>query len=208
LEQEDVEFVFAPSVDEMYPDGSTSSFVEVPGIADQLDGGSRPGHFRGVATVVAKLFHIVLPDYAFFGQKDAAQLAVLRAMVRDLNFPLQLVACPTVREPDGLALSSRNRYLNAEERDRARLLYQGLRAAQEAASRGLNEAPTLRAIILDIIERDAMVRLDYAEVVHPDTLLPVHDLSRGALIAIAAWIGQTRLIDNLLLPAVEASSCV
>jgi pantoate--beta-alanine ligase len=208
LEQEDVELVFAPSVDEMYPDGSTSSFVEVPGIADQLDGGSRPGHFRGVATVVAKLFHIVLPDYAFFGQKDAAQLAVLRAMVRDLNFPLQLVACPTVREPDGLALSSRNRYLNTEERDRARLLYQGLRAAQEAASRGLNEAPTLRAIILDIIERDAMVRLDYAEVVHPDTLLPVHDLSRGALIAIAAWIGQTRLIDNLLLPAVEASSCV
>jgi pantoate--beta-alanine ligase len=208
LEQEGVELVFAPSVDEMYPDGSTSSFVEVPGIADRLDGRSRPGHFRGVATVVAKLFHIVLPDYAFFGQKDAAQVAVLRAMVRDLNFSLELVICPTVREPDGLALSSRNQYLNVEERGRARLLYQALRAAQEAASRGVNDAPRLRAIILDTIEPDAMVRLDYAEVVHPDTLLPVHDLSRGALIAIAAWIGQTRLIDNLLLPAIEANSCV
>ena len=126
LEREGVDLVFAPSVDAMYPNGLSASFVEVQGIADRLDGRSRPGHFRGVATVVAKLLHIVSPDYAFFGQKDAAQVAVLRAMVRDLNFPLELVACPIVREPDGLAMSSRNRYLTADERARASLLYHAL----------------------------------------------------------------------------------
>jgi pantoate--beta-alanine ligase len=111
LEQERVDFVFVPGAAEMYPKSDASIMVEVPQIGDRLDGASRPGHFRGVATVVAKLFHITLPDMAFFGQKDAAQVAVLRAMVRDLNFPIKLVVCPTVREPDGLAMSSRNRYL-------------------------------------------------------------------------------------------------
>jgi pantoate--beta-alanine ligase len=207
LEEEGVELVFAPSVDEMYPDGASASFVEVPDISDRLDGRSRPGHFRGVATVVTKLFHIVSPDYAFFGQKDAAQVAVLRAMVRDLNFPLELVACPTVREPDGLAMSSRNRYLNVEERGRARLLYQTLCAVRDAASRGVKHAAELRITILHTMERDPTLRLDYAEIVHPDTLLPVDDLSRGALIAIAAWIGKTRLIDNLLLPATGMTLC-
>jgi pantoate--beta-alanine ligase len=160
-----------------------------------------------VATVVTKFFHIVSPDYAFFGQKDAAQVAVLRAMVRDLNFPLELVACPIVREPDGLAMSSRNRYLTADERVRARLLYQALCAAQEAASHRVPSPCELRTIILKTMERDSAIRLDYAEVVDPDTLLPVDDLSRGALIAIAAWIGETRLIDNLLLPAIETTRC-
>ena len=207
LKQESVDLVFAPSVDEMYPIGSAGSSVEVTAIADRLDGKSRPGHFRGVATVVTKLFHIVLPDYAFFGQKDAAQVAVLRAMVRDLNFPLELVVCPTVREPDGLAQSSRNQYLNPDERVRARLLYQALCEARDAASRGINDAAKLRTIILNTMKRDPMVRLEYAEIVDPDSLLPLDDSSCGALIAIAARIGQTRLIDNLLLPAAGNNSC-
>jgi pantoate--beta-alanine ligase len=207
LELEGVELVFAPSVHEMYPNSCAGSSVDVPGVADRLDGRSRPGHFRGVATVVTKLFHIVLPDYAFFGQKDAAQVAVLRSMVRDLNFPLELVVCPTVREPDGLAMSSRNEYLNAEERGRARLLYQGLCAARDLALHGVNDAAELRTMVVKTMERDSIVRLEYVEIVHPDTLLPVDDLSGGALIAIAAWIGRTRLIDNVLLPAAETNTC-
>lgn len=208
LGQEDVEFAFAPSVDEMYPKSFAGTSVEVPGVADRLDGRSRPGHLGAVATVVAKLFHIVSPDYAFFGQKDAAQVAVLRTMLRDLNFPLKLVVCPTVREPDGLAMSSRNQYLNADERGRAQLLYRALCAARDAAAtRGLDDANELRTIVTETIERDPLLRLDYAEIVHPDTLLPVADSSRGALIAIAAWIGQTRLIDNMILPATETRIC-
>src|ERR1700742_3426713 len=129
LEAEGVALIFAPQPEEMYPEGA-STFIDVEGVGDRLDGRSRPGHFRGVATVVAKLFHIVGPDKAFFGQKDAAQVAVLRGMVRDLNFPLDLVVCPTVREPDGLALSSRNRYLSAEERSRALILSQTLNVVE------------------------------------------------------------------------------
>lgn len=207
LKEEGVELVFAPSVAEMYPAGPSSSFVEVAGVADRLDGKSRPGHFRGVATVVAKLFHIVSPDFAFFGQKDAAQVAVLREMVRDLNFPLELVVCPTVRDQDGLAMSSRNQYLTVEERNRATLLYKSLCHACEAASSGVNDAARLRTILLQAIEGDPMVRLDYAEIVDPDTLLPVQEVSHGALIAIAAWVGNTRLIDNAVLPSVETNLC-
>ncbi len=136
LEREGVDLLFAPSDEEMYPGGRGGTYVEVPGVGDRLDGASRPGHFRGVATVVAKLFHIVRPEEAFFGQKDAAQVAVLRAMVRDLNFPVRLVVCPTVREPDGLAMSSRNRYLSAEERVRARALSRGLECVKEAWQAG------------------------------------------------------------------------
>ena len=131
LEAEGVALVFAPTPEEMYPSGA-STFVEVEGISDRLDGVSRPGHFRGVATVVAKLFHLVAPDKAFFGQKDAAQVAVLRRMVRDLNFDLELIVCPSVREPDGLALSSRNRYLSAQERARALVLSRALNAISAA----------------------------------------------------------------------------
>lgn len=207
LEREGVDLVFAPSVDEVYPNGSSGTFIEVPGIGDRLDGKSRPGHFRGVATVVAKLFHIVLPDYAFFGQKDAAQVAVLRAMLRDLNFPLELVVCPTMREPDGLAMSSRNQYLSTEERAHAPLIYQSLCRAQRAVSGGLSNAADLRKLVVDTIQHDPIMRLEYAEVVDPNTLLPVDDVSRGALVAIAAWIGHTRLIDNLMLQPVGANSC-
>ncbi|MBW8745933.1 MAG: pantoate--beta-alanine ligase [Acidobacteria bacterium] len=200
LTNEGVDWLFAPSAEEMYPQGAQTT-VDVPEVGARLDGASRPGHFRGVATVVSKLFHITQPDLAFFGQKDAAQVAVLRSMVRDLNFPLEMVVCPTVREADGLALSSRNRYLNEEERGRALVLSQALRKAEALAEAGT--PATLRDAMLSEFEGTDGVRVDYVAVVDPDTLLDVSDLSRGALLAVAAWVGSTRLIDNLLLPARE-----
>lgn len=197
LEAEGTALLFAPPVKEMYPAGATT-FVEVAGLGDRLDGASRPGHFRGVATIVAKLFNIVGPDRAYFGQKDAAQVAVLRAMVRDLNFPVQLVACPIVREEDGLAMSSRNRNLSAGDRGRALILHRGLRRAAELIESGETGAEVLRSAMLAVLAADAKVRVDYAAIVDPATLLPVEDTSRGALIAVAAWVGSTRLIDNVL----------
>ena len=196
LEREGVDLLFAPPDAEMYPRGREIAFVEVPGIGDRLDGASRPGHFRGVATVVAKLFHTVGPDEAFFGQKDAAQVAVLKAMVRDLDFPVRLVVCPTVREPDGLAMSSRNRYLSPAERQQALALVRGLRAAEQAWRTGEMHAPALRRLLVEAL---APLRLDYAEVIDPETLEPVACACRGALLAVAAYAGSTRLIDNLLL---------
>jgi pantoate--beta-alanine ligase len=200
LEAAGVNLLFAPSADAMYPAGNTT-FVDPGEIAARLDGASRPGHFRGVATIVARLFHIVQPDRAYFGQKDAAQVAVLRHIVRDLNFPVHLAVCPIVREPDGLAMSSRNRYLSPEERTRALILSRALAAAQQLAQQGEASAETLRAVMLAVFAADPETTLDYAAVVDPDTLLPVADTSNGALIAVAAFLGTTRLIDNLLLPA-------
>jgi pantoate--beta-alanine ligase len=199
LKAENVDLVFEPSVEAMYPAGSTT-FVEVAELSSRLDGASRPRHFRGVATVVAKLFHIVEPNTAFFGQKDAAQLAVLRQMVRDLNFPIEIVACPTIREPDGLAVSSRNRYLSAEERRRAPILFRALQSGVAAAKESDGNAPTCVKVITRILAEDPSLRVDYVAVVDPDTLLPVEDLRRGALLAVAAYVGNTRLIDNILLP--------
>lgn len=200
LEQERVDLVFVPGTGEMYPGGETSTLVEVPEIGDRLDGASRLGHFRGVTTVVAKLFHITMPDMAFFGQKDAAQVAVLRAMVRDLNFPLELVVCPTVREPDGLAMSSRNRYLTAGERTQSLALYRALSEAHDEARRGIRDARELRDTMMRAMRSEPSARIEYVEVVDPDTLVPIEDVSEGALLAIAAQIGATRLIDNVLLP--------
>lgn len=200
LDRERVDFVFAPETREMYPEGDAGTFVEVQRISDRLDGASRPGHFRGVATVVAKLFHITLPDMAFFGQKDAAQVAVLRAMVRDLNFPLELVICPTVREPDGLAMSSRNRYLTTSERTQSLALYRALSEANDEAHRGIRDARELRNTMMRVVQSEPSARVEYIEVVDPKTLLPLDDVSEGALLAIAARFGGTRLIDNLLLP--------
>ena len=177
----------------MYPRG-LRTMVEVEEIGDRLDGVSRPGHFRGVATVVAKLFHIVGPDRAYFGQKDAAQVAVLRAMVEDLNFPLELVVCPTVREADGLALSSRNRYLSAEEREQAAAISRALLEIPAGSS-----AEEIRAWLRERLERAPGLRLEYAEVVDPRTLAPVDHLREGALVAVAAQVGRTRLIDNVAL---------
>jgi pantoate--beta-alanine ligase len=197
LEAEGTELLFAPQAEEMYqPDAST--IVEVEGVSDRLDGVSRPGHFLGVATVVAKLFHIVAPDRAFFGQKDAAQVAVLRRMVRDLNFDLELVVCPTVREADGLAMSSRNRYLSPPERGQALVLSRALSAMLAAYQAGERTAARLLEIGREVIAMEPQVRIDYLTVVDPDTLLPLGSASAGAMAAIAAHVGATRLIDNML----------
>jgi len=196
LESAGVHILFAPSASDMYPPGNTT-FVDPGDIGTRLDGASRPGHFRGVATIVARLFHIVAPDRAYFGQKDAAQIAVLRQMVRDLNFPVHLAVCPIVREPDGVAMSSRNRYLTQDERRRAVILCRALCSADHLARTGESCAETLRAAMLAVLATEPAVRLDYAAVVDPDTLLPVADTSPGALLAVAAFIGSTRLIDNL-----------
>jgi pantoate--beta-alanine ligase len=194
-----VDILLAPAAADMYPSGNTTLIDPGP-IATRLDGASRPGHFRGVATIVARLFHIADPDCAYFGQKDAAQIAVLRHIVRDLNLPVEIVVCPIVREPDGLALSSRNRYLSPDERTRALILSRALRAAESLAHAGETHPETLRAAMLAVFATDPETTLDYAAIVDPDTLLPLADTSRGALLAVAAFLGKTRLIDNVLLP--------
>ncbi len=198
LEDEGVALIFAPQPEEMYPTGA-STFVEVEGVGDRLDGASRPGHFRGVATIVAKLFHIVGPDKAFFGQKDAAQVAVLRSMVRDLNFDLELVVCPTVREPDGLALSSRNRYLSAEERTRALVLSTALDVISATYRAGQKDVDRLLEAGRNVLATEPEVRVDYLEIVNADTLQPLTEAAAGALVAVAAYVGSTRLIDNTIL---------
>jgi pantoate--beta-alanine ligase len=198
-----VDILFAPTAETLIPAGATT-FIEVAGISDRLDGAHRPGHFRGVATIVAKLFHIAAPHRAYFGQKDAAQLAVLRAMVRDLNFPVQIVACPIVREPDGLALSSRNRYLTAEQRSRATILHRSLAVAADLHTQGERNSQALTATMMQMLASEPTVIVEYAAVVDPDTLLPLSDTTNGALIAVAAHFGETRLIDNQLIGAVHA----
>lgn len=198
LERAGIDLLFAPAPEEMYPRGNTT-FVDPGEIGTRLDGASRPGHFRGVATIVARLFHIVQPERAYFGQKDAAQVAVIRHVVRDLNLPVQIVVCPILREPDGLAMSSRNRYLSPVERKQALVLFQSLEAAAQLVLSGENSAQAITALLRRSIVDAPGVRLDYAAVVDPHTLLPVLGVSDGALIAVAAWVGKTRLIDNLLL---------
>jgi pantoate--beta-alanine ligase len=204
LEAEGVEIVFAPSSEQMYPPGATT-VVEVGELSDKLDGRSRPGHFRGVSTVVAKLFHIVQPDYAVFGQKDAAQVAVLRRMVRDLNMDVELIVAPIVREADGLALSSRNAYLTADQRRQALVLHRALLQVEADATSGESRAQSLRSTALSILASEPAAKLDYFEIVDPDTLEPVENFTQAtpqcALAAVAAWFGTTRLIDNALLPA-------
>ena len=210
LENEGGDLVFAPTVEEMYPssrDGSVRpasvTWVTVEGLSNKLDGRSRPGHFRGVTTVVSKLLHIVEPDAAFFGQKDAAQVAVVRRMVQDLNLPVEIVICPIVREPDGLAMSSRNAYLDPKQRQQALVLHRALARVQHMAERGELGATKLAAAGRQEIASEPAVRLDYFELVDPDTLDPVADASRGALVAVAAYVGSTRLIDNIVLRSRE-----
>jgi pantoate--beta-alanine ligase len=198
LEREGMELLFAPSVEEMYPAGAVT-WVTVEGLSDKLDGRSRPGHFRGVTTIVAKLFHVVEPDAAFFGQKDAAQVAIIRRMVRDLNLPVEIVTCPIVRETDGLAMSSRNAYLDPEQRKRALVLHRSLIRVQRLADAGEREAAKLVAAGREEFAEEGSVRLDYFEIVDADTLNAVQDISGGALVAVAAFVGSTRLIDNILL---------
>jgi pantoate--beta-alanine ligase len=199
LEKEGVDVLFAPDAAEIYPPAA-STVVEVAGISDRLDGVSRPGHFVGVATVVAKLFNIVQPDHAFFGQKDAAQVAILRRMVRDLHFNLELVVCPTIREPDGLAMSSRNRYLSPEQRQQALVLHRALRRVEAKIEAGVLDAEPLIDTGLAVLADEPDIRVDYFRIVDPDTLEDVPDVTAGAMVAVAAAVGPARLIDNLLVP--------
>jgi pantoate--beta-alanine ligase len=201
LEKEGVGLLFAPSIQEMYPAGAVT-WVTVEGLSSKLDGRSRPGHFRGVTTIVAKLFHIVEPDAAFFGQKDAAQVAIVRRMVRDLNFPVEIVACPIMREQDGLAMSSRNAYLDPQQRKQALVLHRALMSMKKSWEAGEREAGKLLTVGRDELDGEGSVRLDYLEIVDPETLDLIQRATAGALVVVAAYVGATRLIDNIVLPRV------
>jgi len=198
LEREGIDFLFAPSAEEMYP-ADAATYVTVEGLSDKLCGRSRPGHFRGVTTVVAKLFDIVEPDLAFFGQKDAAQVAIIRRMVRDLDFAVEIMVCPIVREPDGLAMSSRNAYLSPQQRKSALVLYRSLAEVKRRFDQGEHNPANLIAAGKQVLAQESAVRLDYLEIVDPETLDPLAELNRPALVAVAALVGSTRLIDNILL---------
>jgi pantoate--beta-alanine ligase len=181
----------------MYPNGSVTT-VTVSELGDRLDGASRPGHFTGVATVVAKLFHTVTPTRAYFGQKDAAQLAVLRQMVRDLNFEVELVGCSIVRDKDGLALSSRNKYLTASEREHALVLHRTLLQLERMIAEGERRSTQLVRTGMEALNAEPGIRLDYLAIVNANTLLPASPVEMGSLVAVAAYVGSTRLIDNFL----------
>jgi pantoate--beta-alanine ligase len=198
LTAEKCDYLFLPSIGEMYPPGATT-WVNVEGLSEKLDGRSRPGHFRGVTTVVAKLFNIVQPDFAFFGQKDAAQVAIINKMVFDLNLDVRIVVCPIVREADGLAMSSRNAYLNPDQRKQALVLYRALMRVQTLADRGESGSTRLKIAGEQVIAEEPVVKPDYFEIVNRDTLEPVADISSGALVVVAAYVGNTRLIDNIVI---------
>jgi pantoate--beta-alanine ligase len=197
-EAEGASAIFAPTVEELYPSGAVT-FVEVEGLSDRLDGKSRPKHFRGVATVVAKLLIAAEADRAFFGQKDAAQVAVLRRMVEDLRVATEIVVCPIVREADGLALSSRNVFLSAPERIQALTLSRAVRQVEALASSGERRASVLIAAARETFEAETAIRVDYIELVNWATLEQVDLGVAGSLFAVAAWVGATRLIDNAIL---------
>jgi len=190
--------IFAPTVEELYPTGS-STFVDVEELSNRLDGLSRPGHFRGVATVVSKLLIAAEPDRAFFGQKDAAQVSVLRRMVTDFRIGTEIVVCPIVRESDGLALSSRNAYLSPAERKQALVLSRAIRKVESLYSIGERDSAKLIAAARDTFATEPAVRIDYVELVDWSTLQPLETAAPGALFAVAAYVGNTRLIDNTIL---------
>ena len=192
-----VDVVFAPSVAEMYPEPPDCA-IDVGRVAEQLCGKFRPGHFRGVATVVMKLFQIAQPDRAYFGEKDAQQLAVIRRMVADFNVPIEIVAVPTVREPDGLALSSRNQRLQPGERRAATVLYEALKVARTQVAEGVRDAARVRQAATQVVEREPAVRLEYLEVVDPREMQPVERIEGPVIAAGAIWVGGTRLIDNVI----------
>lgn len=195
-----VDLLLAPPVEEVYRPGACT-WVDVEGLTDRLEGASRPGHFRGVATVVAKLFNMVQPDRAYFGQKDYQQLQVIRRMTRDLDFPIRIVPCETVREPDGLAMSSRNRYLSPEERRSALALSRALFAARDHFAAGERRGADLVAAARAVLDAEPAVRLDYLELADAEDLAPVSNITAAAVLLVAARVGATRLIDNILLPA-------
>jgi len=200
LEAEGVDLVWTPDEDEVYPPGF-QTYVAVETITQVLEGAARPGHFRGVTTVVAKLFNVFQPTRAYFGQKDAQQAAVIRQMVRDLAFNLEIVVCPIVREPDGLAMSSRNLLLKPEERPAALVLKRALDAARAAWESGERDGARLRAIMRAIIAAEPLARLDYVSAADPVTLAEIDGAASAALLSMAVFVGQVRLIDNTLLGA-------
>ena len=191
-----VDFLFRPSVEEVYPT-DRSTFVEETSLSSRLEGQSRPGHFRGVCTVVAKLFNIVAPDAAVFGEKDFQQLAIVRRMVRDLNFNIDIIAVPTVREKDGLACSSRNQYLNSDERNQATVLYKALEAAANAGKKSAND---IVALARQVISEAALARIDYVKLVDAESLEPTEMAGPNSVLLLAVYFGKTRLIDNIRLP--------
>ena len=201
--RESVDVVFAPYDAEMYEGGAhshqASTWVEETALAKRLEGERRPGHFRGVCTVVAKLFNAAQPDVAVFGQKDYQQLKIVQRMVRDLCYPIEIVSVPTVREPDGLALSSRNQYLSAEERAQATVLWKALNIAADLFNEGEHNAHRLETATVRAVQLAPAARLDYAEIADAETLEPVHEAQRGNIALLAVHIGKTRLIDNLVL---------
>jgi pantoate--beta-alanine ligase len=198
LEEAGVGYLFAPEAGEMYPQGFRT-WVNVEGLSDRLEGRVRPGHFRGVATIVLKLLEIVQPQKAFFGRKDAQQARLIQQMARDLHLDSEIIVCPIVREPDGLAMSSRNAYLSPDERRAATVLYRALDGTRLAIERGERDALRLTAAIREIIGREPLAQIDYVELVDADTLEPVTRLRRTCLALLAARFGATRLIDNLLI---------
>jgi len=198
LEDAGVDLVWTPTPEIMYPKGF-QTWVQVDKVSKPLEGTRRPGHFRGVVTVVAKLFNAVLPQRAYFGQKDAQQVVVIRQMVRDLNFHLKVVVCPLIREEDGLAMSSRNSYLDSEQRQAAPVLFRALNTAKEVYKAGERQAEKLRKVMIAEIEAEPLVKLQYVSVAHPDTLDELDQVDRDALFSMAVYLGSTRLIDNFLL---------
>ena len=195
--EEGVDVVFAPSPQEMY-DEEFTTYVVLERLTDKLCGASRPSHFRGVTTVVAKLFNIVQPTSSYWGQKDAQQVVVIKRMVADLNFPVGVVVCPIAREPDGLAISSRNRYLTPEERRDAAILYRSLCGAKDEIASGERNPPRVIRQIRTAIKRARSAKIDYVAIVHPESLEDVDNIDGEALMAVAAWFGKARLIDNML----------
>jgi pantoate--beta-alanine ligase len=200
-----VDILFAPQPDELYRAGRTVT-VAPNALGSRWDGASRPGHFTGVLTVVAKLFNIVQPDVAIFGQKDIQQATLIRAMVRDLDFPIEIIVAPTVREPDGVALSSRNAYLSAPDRKRARVLSRAIFAMRDAFDGGEHSTVALESLGNAVVRAERKVQLEYLAVMNPDTLEPAPVAAQGSIIAIAARVGTTRLIDNVILGAPDSSA--
>lgn len=192
------DLIFLPDVNEMYPNGNIITLVNVSDISEGLCGGKRPGHFQGVCTVVSKLFNIVTPNNAYFGEKDAQQLAVIKNMVNELNFPVKITGCPIIREDDGLAKSSRNTYLNADERKAALVLNKSLKLAKEKIESGVDSSSIIKTLIEDFIIEEPLAKIDYIEIVDSLTIKPVDKINKNTMIALAVFIGKTRLIDNFI----------
>jgi len=205
LERAGVDALFAPEPAEIYPE-RFATYVNVEGLSDKLEGRSRPGHFRGVTTVVMKLLEIVQPNFSYFGRKDAQQSRLITQMARDLNLDTEIVVCPPVREPDGLALSSRNVYLNAEERQAATVLYRSLEAAKSELASGVRDALQLQAVLQRTLGAERHARVDYREIVDAETFEPVARVSKPCYVLLAVFVGKTRLIDNLYIEPNSSNS--